>query len=398
MQRLWYDLFWIVPKCQHWIGPIICEGLDIFVRREMIMASKDAGIAPGLVTITDLALQAGVSKSTVSLVLQNSPLIRPETAARVREAAEQLGYVYNRQAANLRGKSSNIIGIVINDLANPFFAELLVGMERRLVDAGYICLMAHTDERLDIQEKVLVSMREHHAAGLIWCPVLDTPESVQKTVATWGIPLLVVIRSLGKGNYDFAGADNEAGTRLATEHLIAQGHKRIAFLGRVGAWPVYVERRAGYQRAMKNCKLSMDPGWIIDIPPTRRGGYDGIGQILALPDPPTAAVCYNDIVAFGAISALGERGLMAGRDFALIGFDGVAATEHSNPPLSTIDIEPGRLGEAAADVLLRRIHKPGSRPLRHLAVPKLIVRQSSSLEAGAALKQRKVRTRILSRR
>ena len=361
------------------------------------MASKSAAATPGSVTITDIALQAGVSKSTVSLVLQNSPLIRPETAARVREAAERLGYVYNRQAANLRGKSSNIIGIVINDLANPFFAELLVGMERRLVDAGYICLMAHTDERLDIQEKVLASMREHHAAGLILCPAFDTPDSVQKTVAAWGIPLLVVIRVLGKGNYDFAGSDYEAGTRLATEHLIAQGHKRIAFLGRVSAGPVYEQRRAGYTRAMKNHKLPIDPGWIIDIALTRRGGYDGTGQALALPDPPTAAVCYNDVVAFGALSALGEHGLMAGRDFALIGFDGVAAAEHSNPPLSTIDIGPGRLGEAAADVLLARIHDPGRPPLRHLAVPKLIVRQSSSLESGAALKQRSVRTRTSSK-
>src|SRR5438128_1744815 len=254
------------------------------------MASKSAVAAPGSVTIMDLALQAGVSKSTVSLVLRNSPLIRPETAARVREAAEQLGYVYNRQAASLRGRSSNVIGIVINDLANPFFAELLVGMERRLVEAGYICLMAHTDERLDIQEKVLASMREHHAAGLILCPAFDTPESVRDTMAAWGIPLLVVIRPLGKGNYDFAGSDNETGIRIATEHLIAQGHKRIAFLGRVGVGKVYQQRRAGYRRAMKNHKLPTDPDWIVDIPPTRRGGHDGICQVLAMPDPPTAAV------------------------------------------------------------------------------------------------------------
>src|SRR5262245_1823085 len=129
--------------------------------------------ARAAVTINDVAHAAGVSKSTVSLVLQNSALIKQETAERVRNAAEKLGYVYNRQAADLRRKSSNIIGVVINDLGNPFFAELLVGMERKLADAGYICLMAHTEERLDIQERVLASMREHHAAGLILCPALD---------------------------------------------------------------------------------------------------------------------------------------------------------------------------------------------------------------------------------
>jgi LacI family transcriptional regulator len=252
--------------------------------------------------------------------------------------------------------------------------------------------MAHTDERLDLQEKVLASMREHHAAGIILCPVFDTPVSVQETVEDWGIPLLVVIRPLSNRRFDFAGADNETGTCLATEHLIAQGHKRIAFLGRAGAGLVYERRLAGYNRAMKKHKLRVDPAWLINVAPTRAGGRDGIRQVLGLRNPPGAAVCYNDIVAFGALRGLGERGLMAGRDFSLIGFDGVAATEHSNPPLSTMDVEPGALGQTAADVLLRRIREPGSAPVRHLAVPRLVVRQSSVKPTSNAEAQRGQRT------
>src|SRR4051794_3508100 len=341
------------------------------------MPTKRRAAASSSVTITDLAREAGVSKSTVSLVLQDSPLIRVETAGRVRAAAQKLGYVYNRRAADLRRRSSNIIGIVINDLTNPFFAELLVGMERTLFEAGYICLMAHTDERVDLQEKVLASMREHHAAGIILCPVFDTPQAVQETVEAWGIPLLVVVRPLSNGHYDFAGADNEVGTRLATEHLIAQRHERIAFLGRAGAGLVYERRLAGYLRAMKKHKLRVDAQWIIDVPPTRAGGREGMRQVLALPKAPNAAVCYNDVVAFGALSELGERGMRAGRDFAVIGFDGVAAAEHSNPPLTTMDVQPAGLGAAAAEVLLRRMREPKSAPVRHLAVPRLVVRQSS---------------------
>jgi LacI family transcriptional regulator len=331
----------------------------------------------GTVTITDVAREVGVSKSTVSLVLQGSPLTRPDTAKRVREAAARLGYVYNRRAAELRRKASNIIGVVINDLTNPFFAELLVGMERRLVEAGYVCLMAHTDERLDQQEKVLASMSEHHAAGIILCPVFGTPVSVAHAVERWGIPLLLVVRPFAETQFDFAGADDETGTRLATEHLIALGHKRIAFLGRAGAGPVYELRLAGYRKAMKKHKLAIDRQWIIDVPPTRSGGREGMLLALTLRKPPTAAVCYNDIVAFGALSALGERGLIAGRDFAVIGFDGVAATQYSNPPLTTMDVQPAKLGEAAAEILLRRISRPNSRAARHLAVPRLVVRESS---------------------
>jgi len=207
--------------------------------------------------------------------------------------------------------------------------------------------------------------------------VFETPESVPEAVERSGVPLLVVVRPFPNGRFDFAGADNETGTRLATEHLIALGHRRIAFLGRAGAGPVYERRLAGYSRAMKRHKLAIDPHWLINVPPTRAGGRDGIRQALALRNPPEAAVCYNDVVAFGALSGLGERGLMAGRDFSLIGFDGVAATEHSNPPLSTIDVEPGRLGKAAAEILLRRIASPASPTVRYLAAPQLIVRQSS---------------------
>ena len=132
------------------------------------------------ITIVDVAAQANVSKSTVSLVLKGSPLIKDETANRVRETAARLGYVYNRRAGELRGKASNAIGVVINDLMNPFFAEVLVGIERKLVDAGYVVLMAHTREDVGLQDKVLLSMREQNAAGIMLCPALNTPRSILK--------------------------------------------------------------------------------------------------------------------------------------------------------------------------------------------------------------------------
>jgi len=329
------------------------------------------------VTITDVARVANVSKSTVSLVLQGSPLIAPETAERVRQAAEALGYVYNRRAADLRRKSTNVIGIVINDLLNPFFAEMLVGMERRLDAAGYISLMAHTDERLDIQERVLTSMREYNAAGLILCPAFDTPPGLLQAIRAAGTPLVITVRPVGAGDYDFVGADHEGGTLAVTRHLIEQGHRRIAFVGRIGGGPVYEQRRAGYQRAMLEHSLSVAPEWIVDIALTREGGRDGVRQVLAMQPRPTAAVCYNDIVAFGAMSEVGEQGLVVGRDLALTGFDGVMASAHTNPPLTTADVKPGALGTAAADALLQRLAHPDAPPIRHLAQARLVVRQSS---------------------
>lgn len=326
-------------------------------------------------TILDVAAEANVSKSTVSLVLQGSELIRAETAERVREAARKLGYVYNRRAAELRRKSSNTIGVIINDLMNPFFAEVLVGLERKLVDAGYTVLMAHTSEDLARQEKVLLTMREQHAAGIALCPALGTPAALTKTVKSWGIPLVVMVRTLGSGSYDFAGSDNARGVQLATEHLIAAGHRRIGFLGGQSG-PVLDQRLQGYQAALAKAGIGFDPRLVFAANPTRAGGYETMKALLGVRPPVQAAVCYNDLAAFGALSALGERGLRAGTDFALMGFDNVLDAAHSNPPLSTVDIRPSELGEQAAAILLARIEDPGQSKRQYLAAPKLVLRQS----------------------
>ena len=328
------------------------------------------------VTILDVAAEADVSKSTVSLVLQGSSLIRAETAERVRAAARRLGYVYNRRAGELRGGTTKTIGVVINDLMNPFFAEVLVGLERKLVEAGYIVFMAHTNESEERQKQVLTTMREHNAAGIALCPVLGTPASLTKAVKSWGIPLVVMVRTLGNGSYDYAGSDNESGVRMATLHLLETGHRRIAFLGgRSG--PVLEQRLNGYKAALEETGIAYDERLLFSADPTRQGGHDMMTRLLDADAGITAAVSYNDLVAFGALSALGERGLRAGKDFALMGFDNVLDAAHSNPPLSTVDIRPSELGEHAAALLLARIAKPGRARQRYLAKPRLVLRQSA---------------------
>ena len=326
-------------------------------------------------TILDVAQAAAVSKSTVSLVLQGSPLIRKATADKVRAAASRLGYVYNRRAAELRRQSSNTIAVIINDLTNPFFTEVLVGIERRLLESDYITLMAHTGEDLELQEKVLRSMREHHAAGIILCPAFGTSPRLLHEVHAWRIPLLVLVRSLGKGNYDYAGSGNERGTLLAARHLLERGHRRIGFLGgQTGA--VFEDRLRGYRRALKAHGLTYDATLVCRAKPDREGGYNGLQRLLAVHPALTAAVCYNDIVALGALAALGEIGRVAGRDFAIVGFDGVRDTAHANPPLSTVDVRPGALGEAAAGLMLERLRHPKGATLRYVAEPTLLLRQS----------------------
>lgn len=327
------------------------------------------------VTILDVADEAQVSKSTVSLVLQGSPLIRDETAQRVRDAARRLGYVYNRRAAELRRQGTNVVGVVINDLMNPFFAEVLVALERKLVEAGYIVLMAHTHESVERQRAVIQSMREQHAAGLVLCPALGTPASVVKQIQAAGMPLVVMIRTLGKGAYDFVGSDNERGIHDATAHLVASGHRRIAFVG--GIEGVVVDQRLrGWRAALEAHGIRPEPSWVVPSKPTREGGYEAAREVLKRKPRFTAAVCYNDIVAFGALWALGEQGLRAGTDFAITGSDNVLDAAHSNPPLTTIDVRPAELGERAAATLLTRMREPEHPKQTYIGEPRLVTRQS----------------------
>lgn len=328
------------------------------------------------VTILDIAQEAGVSKSTVSLVLQGSDLIKAETADRVRGVAQRLGYVYNRQAAELRSGTSNRIGVVINDLMNPFFAEVLVGIERKLVDAGYVVFMAHTNENLARQQAVLTAMREQGAAGIAICPALGSDQSLVDTVQSWGIPLVVMIRSLDHGTYDFCGSDNAQGIRLATRHLLEKGHRRIGFVG--GETGVVMESRLeGYRGALREAGLEVDESLIFHSRPNREGGHAAMTALMEQTQGVTAAVSYNDLTAFGALSALGERGIRVGKDFALMGFDNVLAAAHANPPLSTVDVQPSGLGEHAAELLLQRIQDPTRAPQHYLGTPALVLRQSA---------------------
>ena len=203
------------------------------------------------VTILDIAKSAGVSKSTVSLVLKRSPLVKEETRQRVAGAMDALGYVYNRGAASLRRARADIVGMVINDLSNPFFAELAIGIERALQNSGFVPFIANTAESVVRQAEVVRSMREHGAAGLILCPALDTDVAeISRLEAR--LPIVLAIRRIIGTRASLVVSDNLAGAARATEHLIELGHRDIAFVGGVGRMVVFQYRVAGFAGAMEN--------------------------------------------------------------------------------------------------------------------------------------------------
>lgn len=333
------------------------------------------------VTIVDIAKVAGVSKSTVSLVISGSTLVKPETRQRVRAVVDELGYVYHRGAANLRRARSAIVGMVINDLSNPFFAELAVGIESVLQGSAYIPVIANSGESLVRQARVLRTMREHDAAGLILCPAGGTPAETIEEFALAGIPVVLAMRRVPGAAACAVVPDNRAGAMAAVAHLVGLGHRRLAFLGGLVSMTAFGERSQGFRDGLASADLAVAHGAIVQAPPTKAGGAAAMEAALALDPPPTAALCFNDIVAIGAVHALARRGRRAGVDFAIVGFDDIAEAAQMAPRLTTVAVDAAGLGARAARMLLARIETGAATVETYVGAARLIVRESCGAPA-----------------
>jgi LacI family transcriptional regulator len=332
-------------------------------------------IAPRI-TIIGIAERAGVSKSTVSLVISGSPLVKAETRRRVEAVIDELGYVYNRGAANLRTARSDIVGMVINDLTNPFFAELAVGIEGALQGSDYIPVIANTGESLARQAQVFRTLREHNVAGVILCPAGGTDARALAEITAVGIPIVLAMRRVPGVEVSAVVPNNRDGAARAVEHLARLGHRRLVFLGGVAAMSAFGERSKGFGEGLERAGLGLSPDAIIEAAPTKAGGAAAMNRALTLSPRPTAALCFNDIVAIGAVHALSRRGLEAGVDFAVIGFDDIAEAAQMAPPLTTVAVDATGLGERAARMLLKQIETGAPKVETYIGEARLIVRES----------------------
>lgn len=336
-------------------------------------------------TILDIAREAGVSKSTVSLVLQGSDAIRPETAARVRKAIADSGYVYNRGAANLRKAQSNVIGMLINDLTNPFYAEMAVGMERTFQAAGIVPFIANTAESPVRQDEVLKSMLEQGVSGLIVAPARNSAADAFRRIETVGVPVVFVMRRLADSRIPVIAPDNAKGGALAAAHLIGKGHRRLAFLGGNPGLSVYHERLEGFREACLAAGIPASDILVEHGDTNRRGGMAALDAVFASDVRPTGALCFNDAVAFGAMLGLRKHGLEPGRDFAVVGFDDVVEAQHYVPALTSISVDTPGLGERAAHAVLKMIQTRTTRAEDHIGSVTLMARESSGPDRQGAL-------------
>ncbi len=301
-------------------------------------------------TIDDVAKAAGVSRSTVSLVLRNSELVAEQTNTLVRDVAARLGYVYNRKAA-IRSRFSYLVGIIIPDLTNPFFSELTAGVDQVLNDAGWISLLGNSWESVSNQERIFQRMHEQNVDALIICPVTDSQGSSSESFTRSGFRTLQVLRR-GDMDTSYLGVDYAQGVSLAVNHLHELGHTNIVFLGGERIHSAATERYDGYVTSMRSRGLVPKH---VPCALKRSAAAERVSELFKMDNPPTAFVCFNDVVAMGAMAGLERIGRRVGQDVSVVGFDNVADAEFAQPPLTTVDTHARHLGEQAATLVLDAI-------------------------------------------
>ena len=304
------------------------------------------------VTLKDVADHAGVSRATASLIVRNSPKVAKDTREKVLKSMEELGYIYDRVAANLRSQSSKTIGIIITDIANTFFSQFLLGIHTELERHGYTILLGTTFDSLEEQNRLLSTMLENRVAGILLCPVSVSGDETVKKLNNLQLPAVVGIRELNSLTSDYVGLDYHKGAYMAVDYLIQdRNHKRIAFIGGITNSSTWKERMDGYQKAHEKAGLEIDADLIIGSTPTREGGQDAIEQLLQTSSLPDAIFCFSDLIAFGVIIGLRKLGYDPGRDVDIIGFDNIPEAIISYPSLTTISSFAQKTGEQAAKLL-----------------------------------------------
>jgi DNA-binding LacI/PurR family transcriptional regulator len=304
------------------------------------------------VTLMDVARHCGVSRATVSLVLNNSPLVADTTRDRVRQAMAELGYVYNRAAASLRTQHSDAIGLVLTNITNPYFAEFATGLQDILTRSGTVPLLAVSDEDRDLQHRLVKSLVERNVDGIVLIPAHGTTPSDLPDLL--GTPLVLMARRLNGMNVDYVGAQNRDGGYAAAEHLYSHGCRRIAFVGGFTDSSAREERAGGVEAFLNEHGMTLNAEHSVVCEPARPQAREAALWLLTKDPDVDGIICFSDVVAFGVLDAIADMGRSIGSDVRVIGFDDVHDAGLNRPSLSSVAVPARETGRRAAELVLER--------------------------------------------
>jgi DNA-binding LacI/PurR family transcriptional regulator len=304
------------------------------------------------VTLIDVARHCGVSRATVSLVLNESPLVAAKTRDRVRQAMTELGYVYNRAAASLRTQHSDAIGVVLTNITNPYFAEFAAGLQDALTSSGTVPLLAVSGEDRALQHRLVKSLVERNVDGIVLVPAHgSTPHDLPDLLGT---PLVLMARRLNGMDADYVGAQNRDGGYAAAEHLYSHGCRRMAFVGGYVDSSAREERASGVEAFLNDHDLALDSERSVVCEPARPQAGEAAMHLLTKDPDVDGVVCFSDVVAFGVMDAVADLDRSIGSDVRVIGFDDVHDAGLNRPSLSSVAVPARETGRRAAQLVLER--------------------------------------------
>ena len=328
--------------------------------------------------IREIAHRARVSHSTVSRIINNIETVDPVLVRRVQKVIAEVGYRPNHQARALARGRARTIGLIVSELSggNPFFSEIILYFERAAVEQGYEVLISFADTQThpDHVAVCVTRLQERQVEGIAVMTF-----GMERYLRDYPINLPMI----------YAGSDNElpkvrniridylTGIREAVRHLVDFGHQRIGYLSGQLDWSSMRTRYNAFRRALKGFGITLENELTVECEHTWDGGASGIVNLLNLPKPPTAVLCCNDVTAIGALKTLGMRGIQAGKDMALVGFDDLTMCRFTQPSLSTIRFSPMELANLAFRALLEEIQEGDSRRSQFEYKTHFVLREST---------------------
>ncbi|MEW5985981.1 MAG: LacI family DNA-binding transcriptional regulator [Chloroflexota bacterium] len=314
------------------------------------------------VTLHTIAKVANVSHSTVSRALRGHPALADDTVTRIRQIAEELGYIPNTLARGLKTNRSRVLGVIVRRIVDPFFAEVLHGIEDTVRASGYSLFLAASNRDPAREKAIICTMSEHRVDGVIISST-EVGREHQLYLERLGVPSVLINNQALETPLAYSVShDDVYGSYQLTRHLLDLGHRRIGYLGNARAGRTHHDRLQGYQQALEEAGLTIPAGYVTIGPNgVPDGGYEGIKPFLELAERPTAIVCYNDMMAIGVLKALQEASLSVPADCSITGFDNIELSAYVTPPLTTFDQPKYDLGRQAAGLLLQLL-EDGSGP------------------------------------
>lgn len=328
-------------------------------------------------TMKDVARLSGVSSMTVSRVINDSERVSAQTRQRVEQAIAELGYVPSRVARGLIRQKTHTLALIVPDVTNPFFTLIVRGAEDVARRADYRMILCDTRADLTIEREAIEEMIAHRVEGIAIAPVSDRSRSHLRRLAKYGVPFVLIDRTVPGVDCDVVVGDSAGGARRLVEHLIELGHRRVGFIVESDEVSTARDRREGYEQALRAAGLPVDPSLIVRSTVDPGGGYDGMRRLLELEQPPSAVFTVNNLVALGAIEAVRAHGLEVPDDIALVCFDDIEYASRLYPFLTVMAQPAETLGALGTQLLLDRVEGRAGDHGRVVVLPaQFVVRRS----------------------